>query len=77
MVAKFHLKDTIFGGDFVYAEPVFVGNNSNALKLLFKPEKVLSVFNPTTGEKYSENIDYTFKNNEILLAKNTKSACRL
>ena len=72
---KFSLEKSPLSGGSVYGETFFSGDTKKH-RLLFKPQKIEYVFNPSTGQVYSEGSDYKVTDDgiEIIEGGSIKSA---
>ncbi|MGY2799919.1 lysophospholipase L1-like esterase [Ewingella americana] len=65
IVSKFNIHPSFFGGDYVYAEPVYASADYPSENLLFKPTSSVLMFNQTTGVLYEAVKDYKYDKGAI------------
>ena len=65
IVSKFNIHPSFFGGDYVYAEPVYASADYPSEKLLFKPTNSVLMFNQTTGVLYQSVKDFNYDKGAI------------
>jgi lysophospholipase L1-like esterase len=68
IVRKFHIDQRALTGPIVYGESFYAEEGlSNDHKTMFAPSRILSVYNPSSGEVFKPSIDYIQTNEGIKL----------
>lgn len=67
IVSKYNTHPSVFGGNMVYAEPIYSTVNKLDDSLLFEPKGFVTAYNPVSGVVLKNNTDYTVNGKSVTI----------